>query len=438
MSSTLATLQAARDAVLFALPLYEMSRMRAATAQRVHPQRGPASDQRGSPLRWCNLFTHSRRLVGPQDRRVVSPNNDTLYTDNWLDLSHGPLVLDVPDMGERYWTLGFLDMWTNPFAHAGRRTTGNRAQKIFVHGPSWRGTVPEGHVQIAAPGDDVWVLGRILVDPDEADIERVKALQDAFSVRTAAGGDPARIFDPGLEGRKTEVPQAEEFRRVVRAAWRRNPPPAAHGAMSRTSAAFSLDGTAQEDPSEAHEDLLAQALVEVCTELRDGAQGSDVGGGWSIPVLVRTGYGEDFALRARVARNLIGALGMEEAMYVLAEVDAQGAPLDGTNAYELRFAPEQLPQVDAFWSITMYRKSDCMLVDNPIGRYSIGDRTAGLARGEDGSLCIRLQCHDPGTGLNWLPAPAEPFYLVLRLYQPGRAHTELAFDYPPVRATRRA
>ena len=52
-------------------------------------------------------------------------NNDTLYTNAWLDLSEGPLVIEVPDMGERYWTLGFLDMWTNPFAYAGRRSAGN-------------------------------------------------------------------------------------------------------------------------------------------------------------------------------------------------------------------------------------------------------------------------------------------------------------------------
>lgn len=112
---------AARQAVIYSLPLYEMARMRAATC----PRRGPggefAAAERESTLRWCNGFTHSRALLTPANREVVSPNNDTLYDNTWLDLSAGPLLIDLPDMGERYWTLGFLDFWTNPFAYAGRR-----------------------------------------------------------------------------------------------------------------------------------------------------------------------------------------------------------------------------------------------------------------------------------------------------------------------------
>ena len=126
------------QAIVHTLPLFEMMRMRAATAPRKHPQLGFAGADEASNLRWANTFTHSKRLLTPADRAVVSPNNDTVYLNTWLDLSDGPLVIEAPDMGERYWTLGFLDMWTNPFAYAGRRTTGNRAQRLFVHGPRWR------------------------------------------------------------------------------------------------------------------------------------------------------------------------------------------------------------------------------------------------------------------------------------------------------------
>ncbi|HEY8359898.1 MAG TPA: DUF1214 domain-containing protein, partial [Ramlibacter sp.] len=135
-----------------------------------------------------------------------------------------------------------------------------------------------------------------------------------------------------------------------------------------------------------------------------------------------------------VARNLIGALGIEEAMYPTAEVDADGRALHGSHAYELRFAPGAHPRVGAFWSLTMYRRSDCLFVANPIARYSIGDRTPGLRTESDGSLAIRVQAGDPGPGCNWLPAPAgELFYVVLRLYQPQRDHLELRYAYPPLR-----
>ena len=416
-------LQSAREAVTHTLPLFEMARMRAATSPRKHPLHGFAASEPGSTLRWVNFFFHTRRLITPADREVVSPNNDTLYTGAWLDLADGPLVIEVPDMGERYWTLGFLDMWTNPFAYAGRRTTGNRAQRLFVHGPQWRGDVPAGMVEIAAPGADLWIIGRILVDPNEDDIARVGVLQEQFSILRASDLQPAaRVVDTAMNGRKTATPDATEYGAIVDAAWSRNPAQdddAAHALWQRTR----HDGVT----------LLQEALAQVCTSLRHDAQASDVGGGWSMPVAIRTGYGKQTVLRARVARNLIGALGIDEAMYPVAEVDAQGQPLDGRHAYELHFAPGAGPQVDAFWSLTMYRKSDCLLVANPIDRYSVGDRTHGLRLDPDGGLRIAIQPDAPNEpGVNWLPAPREPFYLALRLYQPREPHLNFSFRYPPV------
>ncbi|HEY0817469.1 MAG TPA: DUF1214 domain-containing protein, partial [Rhizobacter sp.] len=106
----------------------------------------------------------------------------------------------------------------------------------------------------------------------------------------------------------------------------------------------------------------------------------------------------------------------------------------GAHSYELRFPPGAGPHVGAFWSLTMYRRSDCLFVANPIGRYSIGDRTPGLRREGDGSLAIRVSARDPGPGHNWLPAPyGEAFYVVLRLYQPAAEHLEFRYDYPPMR-----
>jgi hypothetical protein len=149
---------------------------------------------------------------------------------------------------------------------------------------------------------------------------------------------------------------------------------------------------------------------------------------------VRTSFGDDIMTRARVARNWIGTLGIDEAMYIMAEVDAGGEALTGARRYVLRFPPGAEPQAGAFWSITLYRRSDCLLVANPIDRHSIGDRTHGLQHDADEGLSISIQADDPGSGKNWLPSPAgEGFYLVLRLYQPQRAHLDGIFNYPPLR-----
>jgi hypothetical protein len=114
-------------------------------------------------------------------------------------------------------------------------------------------------------------------------------------------------------------------------------------------------------------------------------------------------------------------------------VDADGVALDGTRSYELRFPSP--PPCRAFWSVTMYDATDFFLVANPIGRYSIGDRTPGLVHAEDGSLTIVLQ-HDepaePWRRANWLPTPAAAFRPILRMYEPGDAVFDGRYELPPI------
>jgi len=406
-----------QQALIQTLPLFEMMRMRAATTARRHPTLGYASDDRDSAMRWVNQFTHTHRKLGPDDREVVSPNNDTVYSNAWLDLSQGPVLIDTPDMGERYWTLGLLDAWTNPFAYVGRRTTGNRAQRTLVHGPRWAGVVPAGVSNvIAATGDDVWLIGRILVDDSPGDIDAVRDLQAQLRMTRLDGSDAAQRFDTRLDGRSVATPSAALYLQTVADALVRNPPP---------------EGESLDWPLDVH-DVEAE-LPRVFDGLRERDQPRQLGGGWSLQLEVRTHWGDDVLTRARVARNFIGALGIDEAMYPTAEVDGEGSALSGAHAYELRFAPGAGPKVGAFWSLTLYRRSDCLFVANPIGRYSIGDRTPGLRHEADGGLVIRLQASDPGPGHNWLPAPAgEAFYVVLRLYQPQAEHLDHRYAYPPL------
>ena len=87
--------------------------------------------------------------------------------------------------------------------------------------------------------------------------------------------------------------------------------------------------------------------------------------------------------------------------------------------YQLTFPAGKLPPVDAFWSITMYGL-DANLVDNPLDRYSIGNRSKGLKTDSDGGLTLYLQHESPGKDKesNWLPAPNGNFYVSIRTYRP--------------------
>ena len=413
----------AEEAVVYAFPLHEMSRMRAATS----PQRTDIAGEAPKPHRWCNVFTHARQLLGAGKSRVVTPNNDTLYTNAWLDLGDGPLVIDVPDTAGRYYVLGLLDFYTNPFAHIGQRLTGTAARSFLVTPPGWRGEVPaafrEAGAHLEAPTRWLWVIGRILVDgPD--DVPAVNALQEGFVVRTLGDWQAGKTssmpkpFDPACDPKAPL--SAEHFAAQVNRALRENPPPARDAALLARFAPLGL-GPDADALDEAQRTVLQDALDTVLPRLRKAQSGATTSSGWVQMPLVEGSFGDDHLARALVALKYIGMLESREATDPLAWHDASGRKLDGSGCYTLRFAPGNLPPVDAFWSLTMYDSRDYMLVGNPIDRYAIGDRTPALRHDADGGLTLYIQHARPegeAAQANWLPAPEGDFYLCLRAYVP--------------------
>jgi hypothetical protein len=432
-----------------------MQRMRAATSARKAPGLGYAGASPESTERWCNLFTHERELLTAGKSRVVMPNNDTLYANAWLDLSAGPLVISLPDTAGRYYVLGFLDYYTNAFAHVGTRTTGNGAGHVLVTGPQWQGdtpsefTAPGRHVKSAT--DWVWIIGRILVD-GPSDVATVNALQDQFAMaplvdwQGGRAGQPRR-FDSRFQPRAPLEP--DRFLDMVNDALRVCPPPGADAMLVAQFAAVGMGADAPADLSgparaafnrgfETVKTLLASPETEIFGRSAK-ADGSVPKFGWRKPMRVDESYGTHLLMRAFVSRQAIGALATVEAAYPRCEVDVTGVQLSGASRYTMRFAPGQLPPVDAFWSITLYSSADWFLVANEIERYAVGDRTPGLVRDADGGLTLTLQHARPDTATgvaNWLPAPEGQFFLCLRAYLPQPALIDGTYQLPaPVRTS---
>ena len=423
----------ALQACIYCWPLFEMQRMRAATSARKAPGQGFAGPSPESSERWCNLFTHERKLLAAGTSRVVMPNNDTLYTNAWFDLSATPLVISLPATAARYYVLGMLDYYTNPFASVGTRTTGNAAGSVLLSGPGWHGEVPAEHRaparHLRSATDWVWVIGRILVDGAQ-DVPSVNALQDQFRVQTlddwrAGRASPARHFDSRFA---SNAPfSVQRFLDMVNDALRICPPPARDKALVAQFGALGIGPAASATPSSGARHALARACAQAQVLLDSpehdvfGTGSSSGQAGWRQPFQLGQHYGDDLLLRAFVSRQAIGALETREAAYPRCETDADGALLSGAHRYTIRFEPGRLPPVDAFWSITLYRASDCFLVDNPIGRYAIGDRTTGLVHDADGGLTLTISHTAPADAVqraNWLPAPADRFFLCLRAYLP--------------------
>jgi hypothetical protein len=409
----------ARDAVIWSVPLILTGRYLAIARDA------------GVPL---NRLVLSPDLATPATR-ALGAQVDTLYGLGWLDLSDGPLVIDVPDTHDRYYAIQLIDAWGNSFAYIGRRATGTKAGSWAIVGPDYAGAIRHGMQVLRAPTNVVLAFVRTLVR-GEADLPAARAIHGAYRL------GPLSDYPHGQQG---PVYRAESLNilpiidfSTIGAGW--------FAELNALLARFPPSGFDQESLARfgavwvapwrvvpavpAVRTMLAAAVQEGLALARQpGAMW--IANGWSTrPDVVP--FIRDPLLRARV--NIFGA-GMnvaEEALYFTAHQGPDGQVLSGDKRYRIHFPAGQLPPVDAFWSIGIYDETYFMF-DNPIRRYSLTDRTEGLRYGRDGSLDVLIQHEQPADGpSNWLPAPPDRFSLTLRAYQPKPALLRREYQIPPI------
>jgi hypothetical protein len=277
------------------------------------------------------------------------------------------------------------------------------------------------------------------------DLARVRALQERYTlVPLASWGRPYTPpvdvpLKPNVDA-DTPVPQqifalpAEEFFRRLNRLLVSNPPSEADRPMIdriarlgiAPGAAFSM---AVFDPEVRA--AIGDGLAEARQIIRETPRGRNVNG-WDI-TLDMGRYGTNYRYRAAWTFFGVGGNLAEDAIYPTVTVDGDGEPLDGARRYLLRFTRDQLPPVNAFWSIAVF-DGDAFLVPNPINRYALSDR-GGLRYAADGSLTIYIQRDAPGQNrdANWLPSPAQGgMILALRLYSPKQTVIDGVWTPPPV------
>ncbi|MFD4693251.1 DUF1254 domain-containing protein [Streptomyces sp. NPDC058463] len=423
----------AAEAYVFAYPLVtmELTRRQMTTPGATVPGSAPV-----------NTFAHVPVTPDASFEGVVSPNADTLYSLAWLDLSAGPVFLSVPETLGRYYLLPLYDAWTNVFACPGTRTTGSGAGEFALVGPGWQGELPDGVQRIDAPTAMVAVIGRTQVN-GVPDYPAVHAVQAGYRLTpSAATAAPAADTGPGpLDLVTAPVDQvaaldAATFFAMAAHLMAANPPKAADAPLVERMAQLGVVPGKPFDwdslTSEAQQ-AIAQGTAEGLTQVEAAGRRprAEVRNGWMTAYDIGE-YGTDYLQRAAVTVVGLGANLPQDAIYPVSRVDADGDPLDGSHRYLLHFDADDLPPVDAFWSVTMYNDRQ-FFIDNPINRYAIGDRNP-LQFNPDGSLDLLIQHTTPGAELeaNWLPAPEGSFNLIMRLFWPKPTALDRTWHAPAV------
>jgi hypothetical protein len=388
--------------------------------------------QKNIPL---NRFLGKQHLSRPVDK-IVGPNIDTLYGYAWLDLTREPQLLHVPDTNDRYYSIQLVDAYANTFRYVGRRATGTKEGTYAIVGPKWQGALPTGAQRVDAPTNLVLAFTRTLVSGD-ADLPTAQSIQRQYALAPLSAypriHPPEELADADLS--LFPIPHfgtlGLEFFDNLASGLATAPPPSDDLAYVRRFAKVGVEPAGH--PSKLQDQTILSALrdaVPVADARIKKADYSTQLNGWTVNYKI-TNFIRDPLLRASVNRFGPAAHIAQEALYFSAK--PEGQPLSGTIKYTLRFNAGGLPPVDAFWSLTLYNAADFALVENPINRYSIGDRTAGLVYGPDGSLEIQIQNQVPGQGKsNWLPAPAGPYQLILRTYQPKPTLFNGSYRLPPL------
>ena len=395
-----------------------------------------------------NQFARMRSYVSPDYKNVVRISVNSLWSFAFLDLDQEPMIVTVPDAGDRYLVMQALNMWTDDFGSVGTRTPATKSGDFLIAGPKWEGegTAPEGIKETFRSSTRYAMILVQISAASPKDFPPIHALQDKLKVTPlSAWGKPytppKRVpVDLNVDLTATPFDQVrlmtgEMFFKRLAKVLKDNPPYPADSGMLDKLKLLGVEPGNEFDPDKIDQQVrkgINEAPWNVWKELAEGPYTMSATNGWfNFPNLGR--YGTDYNTRAFIAYAGLGALTSADCIYPTAFVDGDGHALDAAYNYLMHFPKDRLPpSASGVWSISPYREN--FYVRNALNRYGILS-SMPLKYNEDGSLDIYIQAKSPGSDKesNWLPTPPSGmFNLTARVYQPKPEALDGTYKLPPV------
>jgi hypothetical protein len=393
-----------------------------------------------------NHITNIPRVFTPADTAVQTPNSDTPYSWLGLDLHAEPIVLTLPPIEkERYFSVQLTDAYTFNFDYLGTRTTGNQGGSYAIAGPNWKGETPKGIKKVLRSETELIIVVYRTQLFNPGDIENVKKIQAGYKVEPLSAflGTAAPKAAPAIDFIKPLTPETQktslEFFNILNFVLQFCPTDPSETELMARFAMIGVGAGKTFDPGKLSPEMKAaieQGRDDAWVAFAEGVKQLDDGTLTSGDL-----FGTRQAMKNNYLYRWLGTIGIygnsrQEALYPIYRIDAEGQKLSGANRYSIRFAPGQLPPVNAFWSLTMYELPASLLVANPLNRYLINSpMLPQLKKDADGGVTLLIQNESPGTAeeANWLPAPKGPFAMYMRLYWPKEEATDGKWKAPPLK-----
>src|SRR6266850_130696 len=398
-----------------------------------------------------NQIHNVPRVYTPADTAIQTPNSDTPYSFVGMDLRAEPMVLTVPPIDkERYFSIQLIDAYTFNFDYIGSRATGNEGGSYMIAGPNWKGETPKGVEKVfRSETEFVFAVYRTqLFNP--SDLDNVKKVQAGYKAQTLSAflGTAAPKAAPVIDFIKPLTPAEEktslQFFNILNFLLQFCPTNPSEKELMARFARIGVGAGKTFDASKLSPEMtkaIEGGMADAWADFAGLVKQFDAGKVTSGDVFGTREYMKNNYLY-RMGAAVMGIYGNSklEAMYPVYGVDEAKQKLDGANRYTVRFAPGQLPPVNAFWSLTMYELPASLLVANPINRYLINSpMLPKLKRDADGGLTLLIQNESPGKDkeANWLPAPKGPFIMYMRLYWPKAQAVEGKWTAPPLQQVKK-
>jgi len=365
--------------------------------------------------------------IKPQQRSVACPNQDVAYGYGFFELDKQPVVIQVPDFGDRFWVYALYDARTEKVGSLGKMYS-TKPGFYFLHGPNWKGDIPAGITEVLKSKTElVTAIPRVFMDDTDEDRKAIQSVLNQVIIYPATDFDgKMKTKDwkatPDIKGAATQSGETkwvvpEKFFDVLPDVLKNvSPLPGEEALYGQFNALLQV---AAKDP--AIKKIMVDEVVALDKNLlKDFLQwkynGKPAGNGWNRSQN-NAAWGLDYYNRTGSACSNIFDNAPNETQYFYTDFDSKSGKLNGSKNYKVTFAKGETPPVNGFWSMTLYN-AEHFFHPNPLNRYSLGTKNKSMKENADGSLTLYVGSKSPGADKesNWVPAPNGDFSLYIRAY----------------------